>query len=187
MSTRFRWISRKRKCRSIGCSPATRLYPALFRLASVYLPDPDALRKFIIESEEEPQLSRMIPRSYDGNNGLPSSQIGTPDEQWVVDLKSLGCTRVFEARNDVHHCQSVVMTVVRPVADFLRTASPKLPDSPIPSSSHLGVAPHSSRTPIKTSGKFSRRSPILLHSSQQSQRTYSRGFPRYSEVPSSFS
>jgi lysyl-tRNA synthetase class 1 len=58
----------------------TDAYPALFRLASACLPDPDALRKLITESKEESLLSRMIPRSYIGNNGLPSSQIGTPDD-----------------------------------------------------------------------------------------------------------
>jgi hypothetical protein len=55
-------------------------YPALYRLASACLPDPDALRTFIAESGEELLLSRTIPRSYHGRNGLPSSQVGMPDE-----------------------------------------------------------------------------------------------------------
>jgi len=56
------------------------VYPALFRLARACVPDPDALRKFIAESGEELLFSRLITRSYHGSHGLPSSEVGSPDD-----------------------------------------------------------------------------------------------------------
>ena len=55
-------------------------YPALFRLARACVPDPDELRRFLAESGEELVFSRSITRSYYGSHGLPSSQVGSPDE-----------------------------------------------------------------------------------------------------------
>jgi hypothetical protein len=63
-----------------GLLMGTAAYPALFRLASACVPDPEALRKFIAESGEELLLSRSITRSYHGSHGLPSSEVGSPDD-----------------------------------------------------------------------------------------------------------
>jgi hypothetical protein len=63
-----------------GLLTGTAAYPALFRLASACVPDPEALRKFIAESGEGLLVSRSITRSYHGSHGLPSSEVGSPDD-----------------------------------------------------------------------------------------------------------
>lgn len=65
------------------------VYPALFRHAQACLPDPDALRKVIAEAGEDLLISRLIPRSYHGSNGLPSSEVGTPDDDPAGNLVEL--------------------------------------------------------------------------------------------------
>jgi hypothetical protein len=58
----------------------TAAYPALYRLAYACLPNLETLRKFIADASELAPISRSITRSYSGSHGLPSSQVGSPED-----------------------------------------------------------------------------------------------------------